>query len=98
MSSEPWIKLIAPPHRYKSSGQGRRWINIRAKCHYRCKDTKKAALQIMATHRQLQLRIDKRPYDLPFKGGPGSERFATDINDHLRHCIDMHKAFYDEQS
>lgn len=98
MSNRPWIKLIVPACGYRSVGRGNRWINIKSKCHHRSKTPKLSARALLGTRRRLQLFVDNREYDLPFKGvGFGSTytvEYQESVEAHIKHCVELHMAFY----
>jgi len=102
MSNKPWIKLIWPAYRYKSSGdRGRRWVNVKTRCAHRSKHPKLAARAMLAYRPQLKLYIDDREYEFPYKGvgraGSYKVDYRQEAEDHIRHCVDLHKGFFNEQ-
>lgn len=101
MSDKPWIKLIWPAYRYRSSCRGHRWVNVKARCAHRSKHPMLAARAMLAYRPQLKLYIDDREYEFPYKGvGRGHTftlNYRQEAEDHIRHCVDLHKGFFNEQ-
>jgi len=95
-----WIKLILPKRRYRSSGPGPRWVHVDARNVHFSKDTESAARSVMGSDRQLKLFIGEQEYELPYKGVGKESPYLVDtlqsVIRHIEHCIDLHKAFYNE--
>ncbi len=100
MSDEPWIKLIWPAYRYPSSSCGR-WVNVKARCVHRSKHPMLATKAMMGIRKPLKLFIDDREYDLPYRGVGRGQTYTLgsrrEVEDHITHCVELHKAFYNEQ-
>jgi hypothetical protein len=98
MSDRLWIKLIAPAYGYR--GRGNRWVNVKDTCYHRSKTPELAARALLGTRRRLQLFVDNREYDLPFKGVGVGSTYTIEYLDsaiaHIRHCVELHMAFYNE--
>jgi len=106
MSDKPWIKLILPKRRYRSSGPGARWVHVDARNVHFSRDTESAARSVMGSDRQLKLFIGEQEYELPYKGigkespykkSPYLVDVLQGVIRHIEHCIDLHKAFFDER-
>ena len=85
---------MIPKRRYRSSGPGNRWVHVIARCVHYSKDPKLAAHSMMENHRYLKLFIGNKEYELPYRGLDQELNYYA----HIKHCIDLHKAFYNEQS
>ena len=101
MSDRPWIKLILPKRRYRSSGPGARWVHVDARIVHFSENTELAARSLLTEHRQLKLFVNDQEYELPYKGIGKESPYMVDVLQgvirHIEHCIDLHKAFYHEQ-
>jgi len=57
---------------------------------------------MMQYKKNLKLYIDDLNYEFPYKGvGYGSTYsldYADTVENHIRHCIELHKAFFNEQN
>ena len=57
---------------------------------------------MIAYRPQLKLYIDDREYEFPYRGVRRAGTYKLDylqvVEDHITHCVELHKAFYNEQS
>ena len=101
MNDRPWIKLILPKRRYRSSGPGARWVHVDARNVHFSKSPELAARSLLTEHRQLKLFVNDQEYELPYKGVDKESLYMIDVFQdvirHIEHCIDLHQAFYNER-
>jgi len=61
-----------------------------------------AAHAMIAYRPQLKLYIDDREYEFPYRGvrclGTYKLVYLQEAEDHITHCVELHKAFYNDQS